>query len=97
MTDLNFGHLRRARSAVIPMFSGDILPEAAKHRSEFINYATLVKATDNDANNILVARDLAPSIVVITSFITCEKSLVVSAATSGVCLVGKSFWFRRAP
>lgn len=97
MTDPNFCHLRRARSAVIPMFSGDILPEAAKHRSEFINYATLDTATDNDAYNTLVARNLAPNIVVITSFISCEKSLVVSPTTSGVRLAGKSFWLRRAP
>ncbi|MDE0851841.1 MAG: hypothetical protein OSA94_11875, partial [Yoonia sp.] len=51
------------------------------HRLEFINYATLVTATDNDAYNTLVARNLAPNIVVITSFISCEKSLVVSANT----------------
>jgi NhaP-type Na+/H+ or K+/H+ antiporter len=60
MTDPNFSHLRRARSAGIPTFSGDILSEAAEHRLEFINYATLVTATDNDAYNTLVATDLAP-------------------------------------
>jgi NhaP-type Na+/H+ or K+/H+ antiporter len=60
MTDPNFGHLRGARSAGIPTFSGDILSEAAEHRLEFINYATLVAATDNDAYNTLVATDLAP-------------------------------------
>lgn len=60
MTDPNFGHLRRARSAGIPTFSGDILSEAAEHRLEFINYGTLVAATDNDAYNTLVATDLSP-------------------------------------
>ncbi len=60
MTDPNFGHLRRARSAGIPTFSGDILSEAAENRLEFINYATLVAATDNDAYNTLVATDLSP-------------------------------------
>lgn len=49
MTDSNFRHLRRARSAGIQTFSGDSLSESAKHRLEFINYATLVMATDNDA------------------------------------------------
>ncbi|MCK0121563.1 cation:proton antiporter [Loktanella sp. F6476L] len=60
MTDPNFGHLRRARSAGIATFSGDILSEAAENRLEFINYATLVAATDNDAYNTLVATDLSP-------------------------------------
>lgn len=60
MTDPNFGHLRAARAAGIPTFSGDILSEAAEHRLEFINYGTLVCATDNDAYNTLVATDLAP-------------------------------------
>lgn len=60
MTDPNFGHLRAARAAGLPTFSGDILSEAAEHRLEFINYGTLVCATDNDAYNTLVATDLAP-------------------------------------
>jgi len=60
MTDPNFGHLRAARAAGIPTFSGDILSEAAEHRLEFINYGILVCATDNDAYNTLVATDLAP-------------------------------------
>ncbi len=60
MTDPNFGHLRGARTAGVPTFSGDILSEAAEHRLEFINYGTLVCATDNDAYNTLVATDLAP-------------------------------------
>lgn len=60
MTDPNFGHLRAARTAGIPTFSGDILSEAAEHRVEFINYGKLVCATDNDAYNTLVATDLAP-------------------------------------
>lgn len=60
MTDPNFGHLRKARAAGIQTFSGDILSEAAEHRLEFINYGTLVAATDNDAYNTLVATDLSP-------------------------------------
>ena len=60
MTDPNFGHLRGARAAGISTFSGDILSEAAEHRLEFINYGTLICATDNDAYNTLVATDLAP-------------------------------------
>lgn len=60
MTDPNFGHLRAARAAGITTFSGDILSEAAEHRLEFVSYATLVAATDNDAYNTLVATDLAP-------------------------------------
>jgi len=60
VTDPNFGHLRKARAAGIPTFSGDILSEAAEHRVEFINYGTLICATDNDAYNTLVATDLSP-------------------------------------
>lgn len=60
MADPNFGHLRKARSAGLATFSGDILSEAAEQRLEFVSYATLVAATDNDAYNTLVATDLAP-------------------------------------
>ncbi|MFQ1700735.1 cation:proton antiporter [Loktanella agnita] len=60
MTDPNFGHLRSARTAGVPTFSGDILSEAAEQRLELVSYATLVAATDNDAYNTLVATDLAP-------------------------------------
>ncbi|MEJ6402239.1 cation:proton antiporter [Yoonia sp. 2307UL14-13] len=60
MTDPNFGHLRGARSAGIPTFSGDILSEAAEQRLELAGYSMLVAATDNDAYNTLVATDLAP-------------------------------------
>lgn len=60
MTDPNFGNLRRARTAGIETFSGDILSEAAEHRLEFVSYATIVAATDNDAYNTLVATDLSP-------------------------------------
>ena len=60
MTDPNFAHLRGARTAGISTFTGDILSEAAENRLEFINYGTLVCATDNDAYNTLVATDLAP-------------------------------------
>jgi hypothetical protein len=60
MTDPNFGNLRAARTAGIATFSGDILSEAAEQRVEFISYATLVAATNNDAYNTLVTTDLAP-------------------------------------
>jgi hypothetical protein len=60
MTDPNFGNLRRARTAGIDTFSGDILSEAAEHRLELVSFATIVAATDNDAYNTLVATDLAP-------------------------------------
>lgn len=60
MTDPNFGHLRSARAAGIPTFSGDILSEAAEQRVELVSYATVLAATDNDAYNTLVATDLAP-------------------------------------
>ena len=60
MTDPNFGHLRQARIAGIPTFSGDILSEAAEERVELVSYATILAATDNDAYNTLVATDLAP-------------------------------------
>ncbi|MEY1555836.1 cation:proton antiporter [Yoonia sp. R2331] len=60
MTDPNFGHLRGARAAGIPTYSGDILSEGAEQRLELVSYATLVAATDNDAYNTLVATDLAP-------------------------------------
>lgn len=60
MIDPNFGHLRAARTAGIATFTGDILSEAAEQRLEFVSYATLLAATDNDAYNTLVTTDLAP-------------------------------------
>ena len=60
ITDLNRGHLRRARTAGLPTFFGDILSEAADNIVEFIGYQTILAATDNDAYNTLVATDLAP-------------------------------------
>lgn len=60
VADPNHGHLSAARHAGIETFSGDILSEAAEHRLEFVSYATIVAATDNDAYNTLVATDLAP-------------------------------------
>ena len=60
MTDPNFGHLREARRAGIPTFSGDILSEAAEQRVELVSYSTVLAATDNDAYNTLVTTDLAP-------------------------------------
>lgn len=60
ITDPNHGHLRAARIANIPTFSGDILSEAAEHRLEWVGYQTVLVATDNDAYNTLVATDLSP-------------------------------------
>lgn len=60
MTDPNFGHLRTARAAGIPTYSGDILSEGAEQRLELISYDKVIAATDNDAYNTLVATDLAP-------------------------------------
>ena len=60
MTDPNYGHLRAARAAGVPTYSGDILSEGAEQRLELISYATILAATDNDAYNTLVATDLAP-------------------------------------
>ncbi len=62
IADPNRGHLRRAREAGIETFFGDILSEAAEHRVEFMSYATVIAATDNDAYNTLVATDLAPEV-----------------------------------
>ncbi len=60
VADLNRSHLRSAREAGIATFFGDILSEAAEQNVEFVSYATLVAATDNDAYNTLVATDLGP-------------------------------------
>lgn len=60
ITDTNYGHLWRARTAGVPTFTGDILSEAAEHRVELMQYETVVAATDNDAYNTLVCTDLAP-------------------------------------
>ncbi|RYH03241.1 sodium:proton antiporter [Salipiger sp. IMCC34102] len=60
MTDANFGHLRKARTAGIATFTGDILSEAAEQRLELVSYDKLLAATDNDAYNTLVATDLGP-------------------------------------
>ncbi|MGI1664201.1 cation:proton antiporter [Palleronia sp. KMU-117] len=60
VTDPNRTNLRRARSAGIPTFYGDILGEAAEHSVEFLEYRTVLAATDNDAYNTLVVADLGP-------------------------------------
>jgi len=60
MADPNHGHLSVARTSGIETFSGDILSEAAEHRLEFVSFATIIAATDNDAYNTLVATDLGP-------------------------------------
>ncbi|AHM05733.1 Na(+):H(+) antiporter [Roseibacterium elongatum DSM 19469] len=62
IADANRGHLRRAREAGIATFFGDVLSEAAEHRIDFVGYATVIAATDNDAYNTLVATDLAPEL-----------------------------------
>ena len=60
VTDPNRANLRHARSAGIPTFYGDILGEAAEHSVEFLEYRTVLAATDNDAYNTLVVADLGP-------------------------------------
>ena len=60
ITDPNHSQLRSAREAGVPIFYGDILSEAADNGVEFISYATIFAASDNDAYNTLVATDLAP-------------------------------------
>lgn len=59
ISDPNRSNLRRARSAGIEIFFGDILSEGAELRVELSGYKTLLSATDNDAYNTLVATDLA--------------------------------------
>ncbi len=60
VADPNHAKLRMARAAGIPSFTGDLLSEAAEDRLEFVSYATVIAATDNDAYNTLVATDLGP-------------------------------------
>ncbi|WP_068307329.1 cation:proton antiporter [Aliiruegeria sabulilitoris] len=60
ITDPNRANLQRARDAGIPTFYGDILGEAAEHSVEFIEYRTVLAATNNDAYNTLVVADLGP-------------------------------------
>lgn len=60
ISDPNRSHLRDAREAGLPIYSGDILSEGAEHRLDLVAYETVIAATDNDAYNTLVATDLAP-------------------------------------
>lgn len=60
VSDPNHSKLKSARAAGVPTFSGDILAEAAEDRLEFVSYASLLAATDNDAYNTLVAADFGP-------------------------------------
>ncbi|WP_373503661.1 cation:proton antiporter [Aestuariivirga sp.] len=60
VTDPNHANLRRARTIGIPTFYGDILGEAAEHSVEFLEYRTVLAASDNDAYNTLVVADLGP-------------------------------------
>ena len=60
VADPNRTNLLRARTDGIPTFYGDILGEAAEHSVEFLEYRTVLAATDNDAYNTLVVADLGP-------------------------------------
>lgn len=60
ITDTNLYHLRRARSAGLPLYFGDVLSESAEHRLHMVEYGTVVAVTENDAYNTLVTTDLAP-------------------------------------
>lgn len=60
IVDPNRAHLRASREAGLPVFSGDILSEAAEHTLDMVPYGMVVAATDNDAYNTLVATDVAP-------------------------------------
>ncbi len=60
IVDPNRAHLRAARAAGLPVFSGDILSEAAEHTLDLVPYGMVITATDNDAYNTLVATDVAP-------------------------------------
>ncbi len=60
IVDPNRAHLRASREAGLPVFSGDILSEAAEHTLDLVPYGMVVAATDNDAYNTLVATDVAP-------------------------------------
>lgn len=60
VTDTNLYRLRRARSAGLPLYFGDVLSESAEHRLHMVEYGTVVATTENDAYNTLVTTDLAP-------------------------------------
>ncbi|SIN88421.1 cation:proton antiporter [Vannielia litorea] len=60
VSDTNHANLRHARAAGLPSFYGDILGEAAEHSVEFLEFSTVLAASDNDAYNTLVVTDLGP-------------------------------------
>ena len=62
ISDSNWGHLRHARRANVPVFFGETLSEAAHHHLDLKTYQGLVAATDNNAYNALVCTDFAPEI-----------------------------------
>ena len=62
IADRNFGHLRDARLADIPVFYGEILSEAAEHAIEFHRFGYLVAATDNESYNALICTDFGPEL-----------------------------------
>ncbi len=62
IADRNFGHLRDARLADIPVFYGEILSEAAEHAIEFHRFGYLVAATDNESYNALACTDFGPEL-----------------------------------
>lgn len=62
IADRNFGHLREARLADLPVFYGEILSEAAEHAIEFHRFGYLVAATDNELYNALICTDFGPEL-----------------------------------
>lgn len=60
IADPNRASLTKARTEGVPTFYGDILGEAAEHSVEFLEFRSVLAATDNDAYNTLVVADLGP-------------------------------------
>lgn len=62
IADRNFGHLKEARLADIPVYYGQILSEAAEHAIEFHRFGYLLAATDNESYNALICTDFGPEL-----------------------------------
>ncbi len=62
IADSNYGKLRKARLADVPVYFGEVLSEQAHHDITLNRYSHLVAMTDNDAYNSLVCTEFAPEL-----------------------------------
>jgi NhaP-type Na+/H+ or K+/H+ antiporter len=62
IADSEWGRIREARLADIPVYFGEVLSEDAHYAIDVRRFSTVIAATTNDAYNTLVCTDLGPEV-----------------------------------